>query len=93
MQINRDNSRENKHRVDYDYEVGGKFMLLNHTAYKYETSYKGLFVITHCFTNVMVKLQYGATEIRHNIHRNNPYKSDTKVEDFNLINMDDAVNI
>ena len=40
-QINRDNARENKHRVDYDYKVGDKFMLLNHTAYKYETPYKG----------------------------------------------------
>ena len=46
MQINRDNARENKHRVDYDYKVEDKFMLTNHTVYKYETPYKGPLVIT-----------------------------------------------
>ena len=50
-------------------------------------------MITQCFTNGMVKLQYGATEIRHNIHRINPYKSDTKVEYFNSINVNDDTNI
>ena len=51
MQINRDNARENKNRVDYDYKVGDTVMLLNHTAYKYETPYKVPFVITQCFIN------------------------------------------
>ena len=32
-------------------------MLTNHTAYKYETPYKGPFVITQCFTNGTVHLQ------------------------------------
>ena len=45
-QINRDNTQENKHRVDYDYKVGYKFMLANRTAYKYETPYKVPFFIT-----------------------------------------------
>ena len=58
-------------------------MLTNHTAYKYETSYKGPCVITQCFTNVTVNLQYGATKIRYNIRRIKPYRSDTKVEDLN----------
>ena len=31
-QINRDNTRENKYIVDYDYKVGDKFMLTNHAA-------------------------------------------------------------
>ena len=35
MQINRYNTQDNKHRVDYDYKVGDKVMLTNHTAYKY----------------------------------------------------------
>ena len=56
MQINRDNARENKHRVDYDYKFGDKVILLNHTAHKYETPYKGTFGITKCFTNGMVIL-------------------------------------
>ena len=43
IQINRDNARENKHRVDYNYKVGDKFMLTKHNAYKYEMPYKGLF--------------------------------------------------
>ena len=34
-QINRDNTQENKHRVDYEYKVRYKVMLTNHTAYKY----------------------------------------------------------
>ena len=79
--INRDNTHENKHRVDYDYKVGDKFMLTNQTAYKYETPYKGPFLITQCFSNGTVKLQCGAIQINHIIHCNRPYKSD-KVEYF-----------
>ena len=31
-QVNRDNDRENKYRVEYDYKVGDKVMLTNHIA-------------------------------------------------------------
>ena len=31
-QINKDNIRKNRHRVDYDYKVGDNIMLNNHTA-------------------------------------------------------------
>ena len=51
MQINIYNTLENKHRVDYDFKVGDKLILTNHTAYKYEAPYKGPFVMTWCFTN------------------------------------------
>ena len=68
-------------------------MLTNHTAYKYETLYKGPFVITQFFTNGMVNLQDGATQIKYNIRWIKPYKSDTKVEDYNSINMSDDVSI
>ena len=34
-------------------------MITNHTAYKYETPYKFPFVITQCFNNGAVNLQYG----------------------------------
>ena len=64
----RDNACKNKHRVDYDYRVGDKVKHNNHTAYKYETPYKGPFVITQCFTNGMVMLQYGAIQITYNMH-------------------------
>ena len=47
-QINRDNTQENKDRVDYGYKVGDKFILTNHTAYKYETPYNVPSVKTQC---------------------------------------------
>ena len=68
-------------------------MLNNHTAYKYETPYKGPFVITQCFINGTVTLHYGQTKIRSNILRIKPYKLDTKVQDFNLKNMSSHVSI
>ena len=92
-QNNRDNTRENKHIVYYDYKVIDKVMLTNHTQYKNETLYKVPFVITQCFTNGMVNLQYVATQIKHNIRRINPYKSGTKVEYFDSMNISDGVNI
>ena len=68
-------------------------MLTNHTAYKYETPYKGLFLITQCFTNGMLNLQYGAVKIKYNICLIHPCKSDTKVDNFSSKNMTDDVNI
>ena len=68
-------------------------MLTTHTAYKYETPYKGPTVMTQCFTNGTVMLQYGAIKITYNIRRIKPYKFDTKIECFNTKNMDDNVNI
>ena len=38
-QINKDNIHKNIKIVDHDYKVGDKFMLDNHTAYKYETPF------------------------------------------------------
>ena len=43
-QINRDNIRENRYQIDYDYKVGDKVMLNIHAAYKYETPYNGKFL-------------------------------------------------
>ena len=68
-------------------------MPTNHTAYKYETPYKGPFVITQCFINGAVDLKYGVIQITYNICRIKPYKSDTKVEDYSSINMYETVNI
>ena len=44
-----------------------KIMLVYNTAYKYETPYKGPFVITYCLTNGTVIQQYGTIKINHNI--------------------------
>ena len=93
MQINRDNTREIENRVDYDYKVGDKVMFTNHTAYKYETSYTGPFVITQYFTNVTENFKYGGTQIKYNIRLTIPKKLDSKVEYFNPINISDRVNI
>ena len=92
-QINKDNTRENRHRVDYDYKVGDSVMLTKRTAYKYETPYTGTFVITRCFTNGTVNLQCGPTKIGYNIRQIKPYKSDTEVEDYNSKNISDDVSI
>ena len=48
---NKYNIRGNRNRVDHEYNVGDKFILNNHAAYKYETPYMGSFAITRCFTN------------------------------------------
>ena len=55
-QINKYNIRENNKRIYHDYKVGDKFMLNNNAAYKYETPYKGPFVIKQCHTNGTVTL-------------------------------------
>ena len=68
-------------------------MINNQTVNRYETPYKGPFVIKKCFTNGTVNLQYGTTTIRYNIRRIKPHKSDTKVEDSNSINISDDVSI
>ena len=60
MQINKDNIRKNRNQVDHDYKVGDKFMINNNTAYKYETPYKGPFLIKQCWANGTVLLQCGA---------------------------------
>ena len=92
-QINKDNIYENRNRVYHDYNAVDKVMITDHVTYKYETSYKGTFAITWCFTNGTVNLQYGPIKIKHNIRRIKPYKYDTKVEDIEPKNMYDDINI
>ena len=92
-QINRDNTRENKYRVEYDHKVRDDLMFTKSTAYKYETPYMGTFLLVRCCSNGTVSLQIGAKEIRYNIGFIKPYKSDTKVEDTNSINMYENFNI
>ena len=47
-QINKDNIRENRNRVDHDYNAGDKVILNNHAAKKSELPYEGQFVIMQC---------------------------------------------
>ena len=44
-------------------------MLNNNTSYKYETPYKGPFVINQFWTNITVTLQCCAIKIRPNGHK------------------------
>ena len=44
-------------RVEHNYYVIDKVMLNDHAAYKYETPYKGVFVIKKCWTSGKVTLQ------------------------------------
>ena len=62
-------------RVDYDYKVSEKVMLINISAYKYETPFKGVYKIVQCRTNVTVTLKMGDTINRLSIWMINPYKS------------------
>ena len=41
MQVNEDNFHKNGKIVDHNYKFGDKVMQKNHSAYKYETPYKG----------------------------------------------------
>ena len=93
MQIKRDITRENKHRFDYDYIGIDNVRLTKYIAYKYMTPCNGPFFITQCFINGTVKLQCGAIQIRYNIRCIKLYKSDTKVEYYDSINIYDTVSI
>ena len=93
MQINKDNIRKNGKRADQDYKVGDEVMLDNYSAYKYKTPYKVPFLITRCWTDGMVTIQYGLIKIRHIIRRVKPYNYDRNVEYINPKNMRDGFNI
>ena len=56
--INKYNICKNRNRVYHDHKVGDKFMITNNSAYKYETPHNGPFVITRCWTNGTVSIQY-----------------------------------
>ena len=62
-------------------------MLNNKAAYKYEILFKGPFVITQFWTNIMFTVKYSATKIRYNIRRIKPYKYDANFEDISTKNM------
>ena len=68
-------------------------MLNNNAAYKYETPYIGLFLITRCCTNVTVTIKYGTRTITHNIRQINPNKYDKTLKILILKLMIDDVNI
>ena len=42
MQVNKDNIRKNIKIAYHDYKVGDNVMIVNNSAFKYETPYNGL---------------------------------------------------
>ena len=69
------NLRENKRRVDYDYQVGQKIMVRQDGTIlrKAEDKWTGPFVITAVHTNGTIRIQRGTMSERLNIRRVTPY--------------------
>ena len=82
-QINKDHICKKSKIFYQDYKVRDKFILNNDAAYKYETPYKGPFLITQCWDNFTVTLQCSATTIRYHIRRIKPHTSNTNFEYIN----------
>ena len=55
-------------------------MLVNNTAFKYETQYNGPFEIIKCWDNVTFILKCGETNIKYNICHIKPYTYGTKIK-------------
>ena len=82
MQVNKDNIRKNSKIAYHDYKVGDKVMIVNNSAFKYETPYNGQFEITQCLEQWNGIITVWGGKIRYNIRHIKPYISDTNVEDI-----------
>jgi len=72
--VDRDNRRENKRRIDFDYAVGHKVLLIQDGINrKAEDKNNGPYVITQVHTNGTVRIQRGTINERLNIRRLTPY--------------------
>ena len=68
------NLRENKKRVDYDYQVDDQVYIVKDGIFrKMDCPKEGPFVITDVFTNGTVRIQRGAINERINIRRLEPH--------------------
>ena len=93
MQSIIEKTQQNKNRIDYDYKIGYDIIITNHTSQKYETPYKVNVVIKQFLPKGTINLQYGPTKKSYNIYMIKPYKSNTKVEDSNSLNISGDANI
>ena len=73
-QISYDNNHNNTSRLDYDYQVSDKIILINKADFKYKISYKGPYEIIQMCTNDIFTLQMGTTMDNMNTHKISPYK-------------------
>ena len=74
-QIDKDVIRENTTRIDHNYRVGDKLMILTKSAYKYEALFRGPYEIVPTWTNVTATLQTGAVTTEINIRNIRPYNT------------------
>ena len=74
-QVDKDCEKNNRRRIDYDYRVGQKVLLIKDGTIlrKAEDPYEGPYVITDVYTNGTVRIQRGTLNERLNIRRLHPY--------------------
>jgi hypothetical protein len=75
-QVDKDNLRENKKRIDYDYQIGSQvYVTVTDIKRKLDAPKTGPFPITEVFTNGTVRIQKGNVNERINIRRLEPHFS------------------
>ncbi|KAL7541220.1 hypothetical protein ACHAWF_006879, partial [Thalassiosira exigua] len=72
--VDHNNARENARRIDYDYRVGQKVLIIRDgTLSKSELKYDGPFTVTEVYTNGTVRIRRGTVNERLNMRRIVPY--------------------
>ena len=73
-QVDKSNIRENSKRVDFDYRVGQKCLIIKDGIFrKAEDKNEGPYLITEVFSNGTVRIQRGSINERINIRRLHPF--------------------
>ena len=73
-QVEKSNTNENKHRLDWDHKVGDKVLIVKKGIIrKLEDPNEGPYTITQVHTNGTVRIQRGAISERLHIRRLHPY--------------------
>ena len=73
-QVDQSNKEENKNRIDFDYRVGTKVVLIKDGILrKAEDKNIGPYLITEVFSNGTVRIQRGTINERVNIRRLSPF--------------------
>ena len=74
-QINANNRKENSKRIDHDYRVGDKVLLLKDGVLrKLKCPTEGPYEIIEVYSNGTVRIQHGLVQERLNIRRIKPFK-------------------
>ena len=72
--VDKANLRENKSRIDYDYQVGScVYVMVDGIKRKLDSPKNGPFKVTDVYTNGIVRIQRGAVNERINIRRLEPH--------------------